>query len=219
MRPRPRRCVRSHMRLVLVLALAACQSHAPTPPPPAVVTEVPAEHGGDLERWTCEHTSWDTSPERQREARTEEEREDRAFVEHRANARHPGTITTPLTIHLTDGYAWLPHHRDGQLVAESCTGVAPHHVEVLVDGVSRGAIDIPCMEGMQAPPRSWTLPAFDVPPGIHRIRVREGAHAITDTRDLVFPESDGDEVLANLEVWCSETRFSISDLEGIVMRL
>lgn len=201
------------MRIVLLL-LVGCRSHAPEP-----VAEVPRGSGGDLERWVCEHTSWDTSPERQREARDEQDREDRAFLEHRAHARHDGDLTTHLTVHLVDDYAWLPHRHGDELVAQSCKGVAPYHVEVLLDGVPHGALEIPCMEGMQAPPRSWSVPAFDVPPGVHRIRVREAAHAISDTRDLVFPEADGDELLQNIEVGCSETRFSIGDLEGIVMHL
>ncbi len=200
------------MRFAL-LVLLGCQSRAPAPAPPE---QVARGSGGDLERWICEHTSWTTRPETQARSRSDGEREDRELAVRRAKVRHPGDAITPLRVELIDDYAWRPHRG---VVANRCDGVPPYHVEVLLDGELRGAIDIPCMDGFRSPARSWELPAFEVAPGVHRIRIREVAHAITGTRDFVFPETDDGSVLGDVAVQCSETRFDIGDLTGPTMRL
>ena len=68
---------------------------------------------------------------------------------------------------------------------------------------------------IQAPPRGYDAPTFDVPPGVHRIRIRERATGVTQVRDFVFPEPlDDGEMATHVEVWAQERALGVGDLTG-----
>lgn len=125
------------------------------------------------------------------------------------------TETTRLFVTVFDEYAWP--WRSGP--ERGCTSVPAHVLEVLLDGKQVAAVEVPCRAGTPA----WggtRLDAYDaspfhVPPGIHRLRVRDRAGGRTTARDYVFPWVRSVHVIdvARVTVFASDDELLVGDLE------
>ena len=199
------------MRALACLALVACSGD---PAPPAVPncpapTPLPGPASKDaLDTFVWDHTSPVISRDEQRWAIEGQEREDLATAARRA--RHPldglRRDVTHLTVTVLDAYVW-------QQCKATLDGVAARHrLDIVLDGVPVGAVVVPCNEAMQSPPRAYVPPTFDVPPGLHRIRIREADTGVSAARDYVFPERGDDFALDHVGVWAAERAFDIGDL-------
>ncbi|HUJ60796.1 MAG TPA: hypothetical protein VLX92_19975 [Kofleriaceae bacterium] len=185
------------MRLALLVALAGCTADPPRPPAPAPAP--PEPRNTDLDRWEWEHTSPKLDRAAQRAEIDRQQADDAREAKRRAQPTPYGDGPTHLQVMVLDDYVWTECHPGDH-----------HALEVLLDGASRGSVDVPCTTTMQSPPRAYQLPVFEVAHGIHRIRVREAATGVTAVRDFVFPDGDGD----TLRVWASERALRIDDLSS-----
>ncbi len=200
------------MRALACFVLVACSGH-PAGPPPAVpncpaptLPPWPASKG-QLDSFVWNHTSPTISRDEQGWEVERQEADDLAATARRA--RHPAKSlgeTTHLTVTVLDEYLWQ------SCKAASLTApAARHRLDIVLDGVPVGAVDVPCNEIMQSPPRAYAPPAFDVPPGVHRIRIREAETGVSAARDYIFPEA-GDFALDHIRVWADERSFRVDDL-------
>jgi hypothetical protein len=160
-----------------------------------------------FDRWKWDHTSPQLSSDEQRWQAEADEAEDRSAAEHR-RAACPATMVTPLTVAVFDDYLW-----------HNCAGVAPRLLEVWLDGAKVASVSVPCDEAIQAPPRRYSAPAFDVPPGIHRIRVREPVTGVSGVREWVFPICDDQFLATTLPAWASERSLELHDLRALMITL
>ncbi len=216
MRLLARHPVRIGMRALVCLALVACSGDPPPPPPAPPLCPTPAlpqaASKGELDLFVWRHTSPTLDANERQWEIERQEADDVAAAARRARQARTGLgrETTHLTVTVLDDYLVLPAPGSTQL--GRCAPGARHRLDIVLDGVPVGAIDVPCTESMQAPPRAFEPPAFDVPPGVHRIRIREAETGVSAVRDYVFPEIGDDFMLDHIQIWADEHSFRMDDL-------
>ena len=113
---------------------------------------------------------------------------------------------TPLQIVVLDDYS----------SKETCEGVAPKKVEVLIDGTSAGIIEIGCRTKTVMPPPQIPGPTVTLPAGKHAIVAREIGVGNSVEQELELPvivssADDGtDELATKLPVWVSDDQIQIT---------
>lgn len=113
---------------------------------------------------------------------------------------------TPLQIVVLDDYS----------SKESCDGVAPRKVEVIVDGKSAGMIDIACRTKTAMPPPQVAGPTITLPAGKHTFVARELGVGNSVEQEIELPvivnsADDGtDELATKLPVWVSDDQIEIT---------
>ena len=99
---------------------------------------------------------------------------------------------------------------------ESCEGVAPRKVEVLVDGASAATIDVPCRTKTVMPPPQVPGPTVTLKAGTHTFVAREiglgnSVEQSIDLPVIVNSAEDGtDELATKLPVWVSDDEIQIT---------
>ena len=168
------------MRLVpIVIALAGCAAPAALPPPKAAAP--PAKSDENPPSLKEQMTAPRLAPAARRAAAERDRAIDRAAaveLAHRVAPTH-GSGMTPVHVVVSDYYV--------EFDDSGCTQGVAHHLDVLLDGVVVRGIDLPCGQGLQAPAPRFEADELDVPPGVHRFRIREDATGVTDFRDFSFP--------------------------------
>jgi len=127
------------------------------------------------------------------------------------------TAVTPLEVIVFDDYP----------TKESCPGVAPHRIEVSLDGRAMTTVEVPCSTTVRVPPSQFKAASFEVGPGKHVVRVRELASGIAGELELELPvidppfgeaDDDAHRVLATkLPVWANDEELDIQGLRAVVI--
>lgn len=113
---------------------------------------------------------------------------------------------TPLQVVVLDDYS----------SRETCEGVAPRTIEVLVDGASAGVVEVPCRTKTVMPPPQVVGPTVTVPAGTHVIVAREHGVGNSVEQTLELPvilssaEDGTDELATKLPVWVSDDQIQIT---------
>ena len=118
----------------------------------------------------------------------------------------PADVQTPLQIVVLDDYS----------SKESCEGVAPRKVEVLVDGASAATIDVPCRTKTVMPPPQVPGPTVTLAAGTHSFVAREIGLGNSVEQAIELPviqssaEDGTDELATKLPVWVSDDQIEIT---------
>lgn len=113
---------------------------------------------------------------------------------------------TPLQIIVLDDYS----------SKESCEGVRPRKLEVIVDGKSAGVIDIACRTKTAMPPPQVPGPTLTLAAGTHTFVARELGVGNSVEQQIELPviinsADDGtDELATKLPVWVSDDHIEIT---------
>ena len=113
---------------------------------------------------------------------------------------------TPLQIVVLDDYS----------SRETCDGVAPRKVEVLVDGRSAAVIEVACRTKTVMPPPQVFGPTITLGAGTHTFVARELGLGNSVMQDIELPvivnsADDGtDELATKLPVWVSDDQIQIT---------
>jgi hypothetical protein len=84
----------------------------------------------------------------------------------------------------TDLQVWIANNRAAE---RTCAGVAPRRYVITLDGRDVASVDVPCTSAIRAPSPIFEAKAFAVPPGRHRIGVRDSVSRAKAVRELGFP--------------------------------
>lgn len=98
-----------------------------------------------------------------------------------ANATRADAHTTNLEVSIADNYA----------ARQTCVGVPPRRYVITLDGRDVASVEVPCTTFIRAPSPTFGARAFAVPPGAHKIGVRDSAGAAAAVRELRFPVVEG----------------------------
>jgi len=113
---------------------------------------------------------------------------------------------TPLQIVVLDDYS----------SKESCEGVAPRKVEVMIDGASAATIEIACRTKTVMPPPQVPGPTVTLKAGTHTFVAREiglgnSVEQAIDLPVILNSADDGtDELATKLPVWVSDDQIEIT---------
>ena len=113
---------------------------------------------------------------------------------------------TPLQLVVLDDYS----------SRETCDGVAPRKVEVMIDGKSAAVIDVPCRTKTVMPPPQVLGPTITLAAGKHTFVAREIGLGNSVEQELELPmivnsADDGtDELATKLPVWVSDDQIEIT---------
>jgi hypothetical protein len=113
---------------------------------------------------------------------------------------------TPLQIVVLDDYS----------SRETCEGVVPRKVEVLIDGASAATIEIPCRTKTVMPPPRVPGPTVTLKAGTHTFVARElglgnSVEQAIDLPVILNSAEDGtDELATKLPVWVSDDQIEIT---------
>ena len=113
---------------------------------------------------------------------------------------------TPMQIVVLDDYS----------SKESCEGVAPRKVEVMIDGKSAGVIEIACRTKTMMPPPQVPGPSITLAAGKHTFVARELGVGNSVEQEIELPvivnsADDGtDELATKLPVWVSDDHIEIT---------
>jgi hypothetical protein len=88
----------------------------------------------------------------------------------------------------TDLEVWIANNRGPR---RTCAGVPPRRYVITLDGREVASVDVPCTTTIRAPSPTFAAKAFAVPPGSHRIGVRDSVSGAEAVRELWFPVVDG----------------------------
>ena len=113
---------------------------------------------------------------------------------------------TPLQIIVLDDYS----------SKESCEGVAPRKVEIMIDGKSAAVIDVACRTKTVMPPPQVPGPTITLAAGTHVFAAREIGLGNSVEQEIDLPviansADDGtDELATKLPVWVSDDQIQIT---------
>lgn len=113
---------------------------------------------------------------------------------------------TPLQIVVLDDYS----------SRETCDGVVPRKVEVLVDGTSAGIVEIACRTKTVMPPPQVPGPTITLGAGKHVVVAREIGVGNSVEQEIELPvitssaEDGTDELATKLPVWVSDDQIEIT---------
>jgi hypothetical protein len=102
----------------------------------------------------------------------------------------------------------------------TCVGVPPRRYVITLDGRDVASVEVACTTFIQAPSPTFAAKAFAVPPGSHRIGVRDSTSGTKAVRELRFPVVEDSILAEKLLVDANgDDSIEIGELQVFIMRL